>query len=270
MSLEGIPISDQQCIGASLPIINNAFLTLDSEITALSSSLADTNTEVTSLSSKLKSTSSQVDSLSTIVSNPPSPPNLNGDVISIGLTTTYSNVVPANKGGAGTNSGILKANGVGVVTPAVAGTDYVTPSFVSNTFIPKPSTASNQQVLTYSTSTSTWVASAAPSPTPSINGTSISSVTTSYTLQATDANAVIVMNNTNAVSITVPTFASVAFPKGTEIILIQRGGVATVSPASGVTIISGGNKYKSNGTNSGICLINLDTNLWFMGGDRAL
>lgn len=50
-------------------------------------------------------------------------PDLVGDVTSSGGTTTYSNIVPANKGGAGTITGILKANGYGLVTAAVPGTD---------------------------------------------------------------------------------------------------------------------------------------------------
>jgi hypothetical protein len=51
-------------------------------------------------------------------------PNLTGDITSTGAATTYNNVVPATKGGAGTVSGLLKANGAGVVSTAVAGTDY--------------------------------------------------------------------------------------------------------------------------------------------------
>jgi len=43
------------------------------------------------------------------------------------ITTTYNDVVPAAKGGAGTLSGLLKANGAGVVSAAVAGTDYYAP-----------------------------------------------------------------------------------------------------------------------------------------------
>jgi hypothetical protein len=50
--------------------------------------------------------------------------NLTGDVTSSGNTTTYNNVVPANKGGAGTVNGIMKANGSGLVSAATAGTDY--------------------------------------------------------------------------------------------------------------------------------------------------
>lgn len=46
--------------------------------------------------------------------------------------TTYNNVVPSNKGGAGTINGILKANGSGTTSLALSGTDYVVPSTLSS------------------------------------------------------------------------------------------------------------------------------------------
>lgn len=57
-------------------------------------------------------------------------PALTGDVITSAgnLATTYNNVVPANKGGAGTINGLLKANGSGTVSQATSGTDYLTPT----------------------------------------------------------------------------------------------------------------------------------------------
>lgn len=42
--------------------------------------------------------------------------NLTGDVTSVGNATTYNNVVPAAKGGAGTINGVLAGNGSGVVS----------------------------------------------------------------------------------------------------------------------------------------------------------
>ena len=44
--------------------------------------------------------------------------NLTGDVTSVGNATSYANVVPAAKGGAGTITGALKANGSGTVSQA--------------------------------------------------------------------------------------------------------------------------------------------------------
>lgn len=54
--------------------------------------------------------------------------NLTGDITSSGNATTYNNIVPSAKGGAGSINGILKANGSGVTSLAVAGTDYMAPS----------------------------------------------------------------------------------------------------------------------------------------------
>lgn len=69
----------------------------------------------------------------------------------------------------GTINGILKSNGSGVMSAAIPGTDYVAPSaivglssYADSRFIPKPASASAQQVLTYNGSTATWVASAIP------------------------------------------------------------------------------------------------------------
>src|ERR1700733_10780013 len=54
--------------------------------------------------------------------------NLTGDINSTGNATSYNNVVPSTKGGAGSVSGLLKANGSGTVSQATAGTDYLTPT----------------------------------------------------------------------------------------------------------------------------------------------
>ena len=63
--------------------------------------------------------------------------NLTGDITSTGAATSYNNVVPATKGGAGTVSGLLKADGAGQVSAAVAGTDYAaatgSAAYVQNT-----------------------------------------------------------------------------------------------------------------------------------------
>jgi hypothetical protein len=71
--------------------------------------------------------------------------------------TWNGNVIGSNYGGAGTNNGILKANGLGVVSVAVAGTDYESPlsfstplSRTSNTISIQTATSSNTGVLSAS------------------------------------------------------------------------------------------------------------------------
>lgn len=64
-------------------------------------------------------------------------------------------------------------------------------------------------------------------------------VGTSYTLVLTDAGKEIRTTNSSAVTITIPTNAAVAFPTGTEIVLIQYGaGALTIVPDTGVTMYS--------------------------------
>jgi hypothetical protein len=101
---------------------------------------------------------------------------LAGDIVSAGSITTYNNVVPANKGGAGSINGLLKANGQGTVSRALPSLDYATPldvTTVRDTLqinkINKPSNPISGQVLTYDGSTATWVASAAQLPFPTVS-----------------------------------------------------------------------------------------------------
>lgn len=53
--------------------------------------------------------------------------NLITTVGSISSGTWAANIIGANYGGAGTNNGLLKANGSGIVSTAIAGTDYLSP-----------------------------------------------------------------------------------------------------------------------------------------------
>ena len=103
------PILGSECIGDSLPKINSNFSQLEN-------AACDLYARTASLSSASQSGAG----------------NLNGDVVSTGLTTTYNNVVPSTKGGAGSVIGMLKANGSGVVSSATPNVDYATPSFVAS------------------------------------------------------------------------------------------------------------------------------------------
>jgi hypothetical protein len=60
---------------------------------------------------------------------------------------------------------------------------------------------------------------------------------TTYTTVLTDAGKVIELDNASAITLTVPTHATVAYPVGTQIRLLQTGaGQVTVAPAGGVTV----------------------------------
>lgn len=94
---------------------------------------------------------------------------------------------------------------------------------------------------------------------------------TSYTLALTDKNKFIKMNvTTTANTVTVPTNASVAFPIGSQIHIIQYGsGKTQVIPVSGTVTI-----YATPGTYlraqySSATLLKCDTNIWMLMGDLS-
>ena len=93
----------------------------------------------------------------------------------------------------------------------------------------------------------------------------------SYTLVLTDKNKFIKMSVTStANTVTVPTNASVAFPIGSQIHIIQYGsGKTQVIPVSGTVIL-----YATPGTYlraqySSATLLKCDTNIWMLMGDLS-
>jgi len=84
---------------------------------------------------------------------------------------------------------------------------------------------------------------------------------TSYTLVLTDAGKTVTLNNAAAVTVTIPTNASVAYETGTTISLTNKGaGVVTVSPAGGVTL----NNSVTLPQHNTAYIQKLDTNTWVM------
>lgn len=93
----------------------------------------------------------------------------------------------------------------------------------------------------------------------------------SYTLVLTDKNKFIKMNITStANTVTVPTNASVAFPIGSQIHIIQYGsGKTQVIPVSGtVTIYATPGAYL-RAQYSSATLLKCDTNIWMLMGDLS-
>ncbi len=95
-------------------------------------------------------------------------------------------------------------------------------------------------------------------------------VGTSYTLVLTDGvQTFVTMNNASAMTLTIPSNASVAFPIGTNILLMRLGaGTLTVSPAGGVTLV-----FSSTATlrfqYSVGCIIQIAANSWVLCGDQG-
>lgn len=99
---------------------------------------------------------------------------------------------------------------------------------------------------------------------------SVVNVTASTTLALTHAEKTIRVNSANAVTLTVPTNASVTFPVGTCIIVTGVGaGTVTFTPASGVTINSKKGALSINGQYAAVTLYKSDTNVWELWGALA-
>jgi hypothetical protein len=98
--------------------------------------------------------------------------------------------------------------------------------------------------------------------------TSINAQTgTTYTLVLTDNSKLITLTNDDAITLTIPTNASVAFPIGTQIDLVQNGAGAVTFAGAGVTINSKDGNKTTNGQYVGVSLIKTDTNTWLLLGD---
>lgn len=95
---------------------------------------------------------------------------------------------------------------------------------------------------------------------------------TTYTLVLSDASKTVTMTNASSNTLTVPPNASVAFPVGTRVDVIQYGaGQTTIAAGSGVTIykysIASGTNAKLAGQYAAGTLWKKDTNTWVLVGN---
>lgn len=91
---------------------------------------------------------------------------------------------------------------------------------------------------------------------------------TTYTLALTDNGRLVTLSNASAITLTVPTNASVAFATGAVINLQQIGaGQVTVAAAAGVTINGTGTKTRAQW--SAASLVKTATDTWTLIGDIA-
>jgi hypothetical protein len=87
--------------------------------------------------------------------------------------------------------------------------------------------------------------------------------TSSYTLQLTDKNSFIKMNASSAVTVTIPTNASVAFPVGTKIAIMKYGtGNVTIQGATGVTLRDPNNQAIITTQYDVRVIVKINTNEW--------
>lgn len=94
--------------------------------------------------------------------------------------------------------------------------------------------------------------------------------TASYTLVLSDATKLVEMDVATAHTLIVPPNSGVAFPVGTQIIVVQTGaGATTLEAGSGVTLNSKDGNVELGGQFGGVTLIKRDTNNWLAVGDLA-
>jgi len=87
--------------------------------------------------------------------------------------------------------------------------------------------------------------------------------TTAYTLVLADANKLVEINSSTGVDLTVPTNATVAFPVGTQIDVIQVGaGQVTLKGAAGVQVDARNSALKIVGQWGVATLVKRATNTW--------
>ena len=92
---------------------------------------------------------------------------------------------------------------------------------------------------------------------------------TTYTLVLTDSAKFVTLSNASAITLTIPTNASVAFPIGTQVNIVQLGAGQVTVGGAGVTIRSQGTKLKLNGIYSAGTLVKINTDEWVLVGNTA-
>jgi hypothetical protein len=95
-------------------------------------------------------------------------------------------------------------------------------------------------------------------------------VGTTYTLALTDDGKVVEMNNASANTLTVPPNSSVAFPVGSQILVLQTGaGQTTLAAGAGVTVNSKDGNLKLSAQWCAATLIKRATDSWVVVGDLS-
>lgn len=141
--------------------------------------------------------------------------------------------------------------------------DYLRQDSASTLYLP---TSSSNNFLLISASSNFLQVSASSNFVP-LNINTVTSTSAIYRLQLTDAGKLLEMNNSESNTILIPLNASVAFPIGTKIDILQVGvGPTTASIDAGVTLNSDTNKRMINTQWSAATLIKRGTDTWVMIG----
>jgi len=94
------------------------------------------------------------------------------------------------------------------------------------------------------------------------------SQTTNYSLQLSDRNHLVELTSSSDTKITVPSFSTVAFPVGSQVLLARGGtGAVGLTGAVGVTLMSANGYLNLNYQYSGATLVNKANDVWYLFGD---
>lgn len=172
--------------------------------------------------------------------------------------TTWDVFAQAGGAGGGT-AGTLAVSGGGTGSTSLAANAVLLGNGTSPLQTVAPSTSGN--VLT--SNGTTWVSSAAPSGAVSYPQNTQSSA---YTLVLSDAGKHIYSSNTAVQTITIPTNASVAFPIGSVITIVNMGTNKILISASGVSIVPDNTLSPLVAaqipSGASVQLLKIDTNAW--------
>ena len=103
------------------------------------------------------------------------------------------------------------------------------------------------------------------------NNLSINTQTANYTLALTDSNSLVEIASSSSLSFTIPTYSSVPFVPGSEILLVRGGtGSVGITGAAGVTLNSMGNAFNLQGQYASAKAINKSQNIWYLFGDLSV
>lgn len=104
---------------------------------------------------------------------------------------------------------------------------------------------------------------------PSVQTMAVNSYTASHFPSLEQAGSVVTINTSTASTFTVPNNASVPYPVGTQIVIVQLGaGQVAFSVQDGsVTLISEGNRYTMRGYAATASVIKIATNTWVLSGN---
>ena len=186
-------------------------------------------------------------------------------------TTSNTGILFANSGGITVGSSkVLTINNV----LTLAGTDSTTmtfPSTSTNVVGTSNSSSTANSIARYDSTTGKLIKTTGvvidDSNAVAGAGTQISTQIASYPLLLADAGKTIEMNVASGNTLTIPANASVAFPIGTVINIVQVGAGQTTVAITSDTLVSSGSKFKLSGQYSGATLYKRASTTWVLIGD---